>query len=156
MNEIVSITEIQKAIADKLNENTTFAEKGVEILIENSKDIRFEIESAIKKLGIVATVTTPTLRYGGNYATTGDTDLPAVPYWEISEMSVVVVETPQINRGRADYITALDAGLQISQTLMDIPSIGLGTISQTEQNGFIVVTVSFNTNIIFKYNKEYK
>ena len=151
-NTIASISEIQEAIKSELERNTYFANHGVEILIENAKDIEFQIKSAMSALGICATVATPSLTYGGNVKTE-DADTSR-PWWTISGGSVVIVENPTLNRGRPSYGTALDAALQVALTLHRIPSICDTTITQTTQGGLVVVSVQFKTNISFMLEYE--
>ena len=143
MNTIHSISEIQDTVKKELEHNTYFAKHNVPILIENAKDIEFQIKSAMSSLGITATVATPSLTYRGDVVPNEN------PCWEINSMNVVVVENPTLNRGRADYATALDTALQVALTLNRIPTVGISTITQTTQGGLVVVTVNSRTNMDF-------
>lgn len=149
-NSITSISEIQNAVKTELEKNTYFVEHGCNILIENAKDIEFQIKNAMGGLGIVATVATPTLTYRGDYS---DTEGKS-PYWEVTSLNVVIVENPTLNRGRANYTTALDAALQVAETLNPIPEICNSTISQSTNGGLVVVSVALKTNIVFSLVKE--
>lgn len=144
-NVITSISEVQQAIKDELVKNTFFAEKSIPILIENAKDIEYQIKSAMTKLGIAVTVATPSLNYGGDYADVG----VKVPFWLINSGNVVVVENPALNRGRENYATALDTALQVALSLSIVPEICDTSVTQSVQGGLVVVTVSFKTNIGF-------
>ena len=150
-NIITSISDIQLAVKAELEKNTYFVTHGVPILIENAKDIEFQIKSAMGACGIVATVSTPSLNYGGNYTHQPEKQSP---YWEISGLNVVVVENPTLNRGRANYATALDTAIQVAETLNPLPNVGLGTITQTTNGGLVVVTVNMKSNIVFSLERE--
>lgn len=149
METIHSISEVQEAVKAELAKNTYFVEHGVPVLVENSKEIEFEIKSAMTSLGITATIATPSLTYRGDYGRDGAND----PFWEINALNVVVVENPVLNRGRANYATALDVALQVAYSLNELPTVGLATINQTAQGGLVVVTVSAKTNIGFMLEK---
>lgn len=151
ISNIHTISEIQEAIVNELTQNVYFTQHNVPILFENSKTIDFDIKSAIGKIGTVVTVTTPTMSFGGQY---GVENTP--PYWTMEAATVVVAETPILNRSRANYSTALDTALQIAQTLNNLPTFGLTSISQTSESGLILVTVQFKTNIAFCYEIEPK
>lgn len=148
-NTITSISDIQLAVKAELEENTYFAVHGVPLLIENAKDIEFQIKSAMGSCGIVATVATPSLNYRGDHVGTDKS-----PYWEISGINVVIVENPTLNRGRANYATALDTAIQVAETLNPLPNVGLGTISQTTNGGLVIVTVNMKSNIVFSLERE--
>lgn len=150
MNSITSISELQLAVKAELEKNTYFVTHGCNILIENAKDIEFQIKNAMGSLGIVATVATPTLTYRGDYS---DSEGKS-PYWEITSLNVVIVENPTLNRGRANYTTALDAALQVAETLNCIPEICNSTITQSTNGGLVVVSVTLKTNIVFALEKE--
>lgn len=150
-NTINTISEVQNAIADKLQENVYFVQHNVPILVENSKTIDFDIKNSIGKIGVCATVATPSLTFQGHY---GAENHP--PFWTMESAQVVVVENPILNRGRANYATALDTALQIAQTLNTSFNFGLTSIQQTSEQGLVVVTVSFKTNVAFRYEIEQK
>lgn len=150
-NTINTISEVQDAIADKLQENVYFIQHNVPILVENSKTIDFDIKNSIGKIGVCATVSTPSLTFQGKY---GDENTP--PFWTMESAQVVVVENPILNRGRANYATALDTALQIAQTLNTSFNFGLTSIQQTSEQGLVIVTISFKTNVVFRYEIEQK
>ena len=143
MNTIKSISDIQLAVKAELEKNTYFVTHGVNILVENAKDIEYQIKSAMASLGITATVATPSLTYKGDVVPN------QTPCWEINALNVVIVENPTLNRGRANYSTALDSALQVALTLNKIPTVGVSSITQTTQGGLVVVTVSAKTNLNF-------
>lgn len=144
-NTISSISEIQAAVKAELEKNDWFILHGVPLLIENANDIEYQIKSAMGACGIVATVATPSLAYRGDYSDGTD----KYPYWEVSSLNIVIVENPTLNRGRANYGTALDAALQVAATLNKVPEICNSTITQTTQSGLVVVTINEKTNIAF-------
>lgn len=144
-NTISSISELQLAVKSELEKNTYFTVHGCDILIENAKDIDYQIKSAMGACGIVATVATPSLTYRGDYSGTNGKQ----PYWEVNSLNVVIVENPTLNRGRANYTTALDAALQVAVTLNNVSGICNSTITQTTQSGLVIVTVNEKTNIAF-------
>lgn len=145
MDTIKSISDIQLEVKAELEKNTYFVVHGCDILIENAKDIEFQIKNAMGSCGIVATVATPSLAYRGDYFDGSEKS----PYWEMNSMSVVIVENPTLNRGRANYTTALDAALQVAETLNCIPNICNSTITQSTSGGLVVVSVTFKTNVVF-------
>lgn len=149
MNSITSISELQLAVKAELEKNTYFVTHGCNILIENAKEIEFQIKNAMGACGIVATVATPSLTYRGDYS---DSEGKS-PYWEMNSMNVVIVENPTLNRGRANYTTALDAALQVAETLNCIPEICNSTITQSTNGGLVVVSVALKTNIVFALEK---
>ena len=150
MDNIQTISEIQLAVKAELEKNSYFTSHGVTLLIENAKDIEFQIKTAMSSLGITATVATPSLNFRGEYSDENG----KYPYWEMPTLNVVVVENPTLNRGRANYATALDTALQIAETLNPIPNMVNSTITQTTTGGLVVVTVSLKTNIAFRYEAE--
>ena len=148
-NSISTISELQLAIKAELEKNTYFVVHGVELLIENAKEIEYQIKSAMGACGIVASVSTPSVSYKGDYA---DNESKS-PYFEMNSFNVVIVENPTLNRGRANYATALDTALQVAETLNQIPTICLNDITQSTMGGLIVVTVNFKSNIVFALQK---
>ena len=149
-NSISSISDIQLAVKAELEKNSYFVIHGCPLLIENAKDIEFQIKSAMGACGIVATVATPALTYRGDYSGTNGKQ----PYWEVSSLNVVIVENPTLNRGRANYATALDTALQVAETLNCLPEVCNSNISQATNGGLVVVSVALKTNIVFSLEKE--
>lgn len=147
---IGSISEIQIAIAQTLNENDYFVKRDVPIICENQKDIIFQMQTALGNAGILVTISTPDMTFGGIYTNAGD----PLPYWEITNGVITVVENPVLNRAKAMYATAQDAALQIAQSISKIPSIQVRSISQTPSDGAVIATIDFQTNIAFIYSSE--
>lgn len=147
---IGSISEIQTAIATVLNENDYFVKRDVPIICENQKDIIFQMQTALGNAGILVTISTPDMTFGGMYTNSGE----PLPYWEITNGVITVVENPVLNRAKAMYATAQDAALQIAQSISKIPSIQVRSISQSSSDGAVIATVDFQTNISFCYSSE--
>lgn len=147
---IGSISEIQTAIATVLEENDYFVKRGVPIICENQKDIIFQIQTAMGNAGILVTISTPDLNFAGIYTNAGD----PLPYWEITNGVITVLENPVLNRAKSMYATAQDAALQIAQSISKIPSIQVRTISQSTSDGAVIATVDFQTNIAFCYSTD--
>lgn len=149
LQNIDSISEIQDAFKEKLLENVWFSNHSIPILVENAKDIEFEIKTTMSSLGICITVSTPSLSYQGELHS-------EEPFWNIEGGSIIVVENPTLNRGKANYATALDTALQVAETIKLIESAIPTSILQSTQNGLVVVEVAFKTNIGFRYEKTEK
>lgn len=147
---IGSISEIQTAIATALNENDYFVKRDVPIICENQKDIIFQIQTAMGNAGILVTISTPDLSFGGVYTNSGE----PLPYWEITNGVITVIENPVLNRAKAMYATAQDAALQIAQSISKIPSIQVRSISQSTSDGAVIATIDFQTNIAFIYSTD--
>lgn len=150
---IGSISEIQTAIATVLKDNDYFVKRDVPIICENQKDIIFQIQTAMGNAGILVTISTPDLSFGGVYTNTQYAPEP-LPYWEITNGVITVIENPVLNRAKAMYATAQDAALQIAQSISKIPSIQVRSISQTSSDGAVIATIDFQTNIAFCYSSE--
>lgn len=150
---IGSISEIQIAISHALHENDYFVKRDVPIICENQKDIIFQMQTALGNAGILVTISTPDMTFGGMYTNTQYAPEP-LPYWEITNGVITVVENPVLNRAKAMYATAQDAALQIAQTISKIPSIQVRSISQTSSDGAVIATIDFQTNITFIYKDD--
>lgn len=151
MTTVKSISELQLAIKAELEKNTYFVTHGVGIIIENAKDIEYQIKSAMGSLGTVITVSTPSLTYSGNLA--GPVTDEKSPFWTLNSIQIVTVENPTMNRGRANYSTALDTALQIAETIHQIPTMCNMSITQTTMNGLVVVTVTVKSTAVFALAK---
>ena len=139
------ILEIQKAVADAMLANTYFAKARIQILPENVLDIVTQVRSAIGKLGIVGMVMTPHLAFQGK-------DRLGHPVWRMEEIHVTFTEIPTTNRGRAGASTALDAALVAAESLNEAGLL-LKDIQQTEQAGYVIVTVTCQASAYFGYRR---
>jgi len=84
------LEEVQRYVADKLNADEQLS--GCTFLVENMKDIDYEIKKALGKQGLVGLVMTPKAVYQGKYE-----DLFLA--WQLDELEIDIVENPIINRG---------------------------------------------------------
>lgn len=145
---INSIQEIQDAIKSQLEKNVYFATSKITVLSENSAQIDYLIKNAIGKLGIVCVVQTPTFDFMGK-------DDQGHPVWQMTEATIVISEIPTVNRGRAGSSTALDAALQVAESLHELGgSIVLKQIYQMENQGVVSVFVTFETSARFTYERK--
>jgi hypothetical protein len=80
-------------------------------LVENRRDIDFEIKKALGREGIVGLVMTPKATYAGAYMDVGIA-------WQVDQLEVDVVENVTVNRGKKDgYVTGQDAAMRLFEVL---------------------------------------
>lgn len=98
--------EVQAYVADKLNADSQLS--GLcPFLVENKKDIDYEVKSALGKQGIVGLVMTPKATFAGKFE-----DMSIA--WQIDELEVDIVENVSVNRGKRDgCITGQDASMRV-------------------------------------------
>ena len=87
------LEEVQRYVADKLNADPQLS--ACPFLVENRKDIDYEIKNALGRQGIVGLVMTPKATYAGAYMDVGIA-------WQIDELEIDVVENVTVNRGKKD------------------------------------------------------
>lgn len=103
------LEEVQIFVADKLNSDPQLS--ACPFLVENRKDIDYEIKSALGKQGIVGMVMTPKATYAGSFQDVGLA-------WQIDELQVNVVENVPVNRGKkGGYVTGQDAAMRTFDVL---------------------------------------
>lgn len=103
------LEEVQQYVADKLNADPQLS--ACPFLVENRKDIDFEIKNALGKQGIVGLVMTPKATYAGAYMDVGIA-------WQIDELEIDVVENVLVNRGKKNgYVTGQDAAMRLFDVL---------------------------------------
>lgn len=103
------LEEVQHYVADKLNADPQLS--ACPFLVENRKDIDYEIKQALGKQGVVGLVMTPKATYIGSYM---DVSLA----WQIDELEIDVVENVTVNRGKKDgYVTGQDAAMRLFEVL---------------------------------------
>ena len=103
------LEEVQQYVADKLNADSQLS--ACPFLVENRRDIDFEIKQALGKQGIVGLVMTPKATYAGAYMDVGIA-------WQIDELEIDVVENVTVNRGKkSGYITGQDAAMRLFEVL---------------------------------------
>ena len=129
------ITELQQGIANQILGDAWCVAHEVKAYPENEKNIDFMIGSAIDKLGLVAIVTTPNLRYNGVNAQGIN--------WAIDGLNIAITEMTTTNRSRANYATALSSAVKIAMILQKSKTAIPITINQQEAKDCLIVTASF-------------
>ena len=113
------LEEVQRYVADKLNADPQLS--ACPFLVENRKDIDYEIKNALGRQGIVGLVMTPKATFAGAYM---DTSLA----WQLDELEIDIVENITVNRGKKDggYITGQDAAMRLFNVLCPLSGEGEG------------------------------
>lgn len=113
------LEEVQRYVADKLNADPQLS--ACPFLVENIKDIDYEIKNALGRQGIVGLVMTPKATFAGAYM---DTSLA----WQLDELEIDIVENVTVNRGKKNggYITGQDAAMQLFNVLCPLSGEGEG------------------------------
>ena len=113
------LEEVQHYVADKLNADPQLS--ACPFLVENIKEIDYEIKNALGRQGIVGLVMTPKATFAGAYM---DTSLA----WQLDELEIDIVENVLVNRGKKDggYITGQDAAMRLFDVLCPLSGEGEG------------------------------
>ena len=113
------LDEVQHYVADKLNADPQLS--ACPFLVENIKDIDYEIKNALGRQGIVGLVMTPKATFAGAYM---DTSLA----WQLDELEIDIVENVTVNRGKKNggYITGQDAAMRLFDVLCPLSGEGEG------------------------------
>ena len=113
------LEEVQRYVADKLNADPQLS--ACPFLVENIKDIDYEIKNALGRQGIVGLVMTPKATFAGAYM---DTSLA----WQLDELEIDIVENVTVNRGKKNggYITGQDAAMRLFNVLCPLSGEGEG------------------------------
>ena len=113
------LDEVQRYVADKLNADPQLS--ACPFLVENRKDIDYEIKNALGRQGIVGLVMTPKATFAGAYM---DTSLA----WQLDELEIDIVENVTVNRGKKDggCITGQDAAMRLFNVLCPLSGEGEG------------------------------
>ena len=113
------LDEVQHYVADKLNADPQLS--ACPFLVENRKDIDYEIKNALGRQGIVGLVMTPKATFAGSYM---DTSLA----WQLDELEIDIVENVTVNRGKKDggCITGQDAAMRLFDVLCPLGVEGEG------------------------------
>ena len=121
------ITQTQTEIANILNADSDLSAVG--FIIENSKDIEFEIESRLKKQGICGIIMTPTLTFQGI-----SDDHKDIVY-QCDNLTIQITEYVPINRAKnkASCQTSQDIAIKVADVL--------GSPSYTNWQNFQVVDI---------------
>ena len=121
------ITQTQTEIANILNADSDLS--AVDFIIENSKDIEYEIESRLKKQGICGIVMTPTLTFQGI-----SDDHKDIVY-QCDNLTIQITEYVPINRAKnkPSCQTSQDIAIKVADVL--------GSPSYTNWQNFQVVDI---------------
>ena len=129
------LEDLQNYVAGRLNADPQLS--ACPYLVENRRDIDFEIKQALGKQGIVGLVMTPKATYAGAYMDVGIA-------WQIDELEVDVVENVTVNRGKKDgYVTGQDAAMRLFDVLCPLSGENEGqfspvSYSEGEDNSLLV------------------
>ena len=132
------IYQAQEKVADMLNTCPDLSAAGVEFVPEDALDIEYRMKDALNRQGLACCVMTPRLQYQGMCGSS--------TAWDFSNLTLSLVENPQVNRSLSSSMTALDAAYFAQEWLCgpDSPTKGMFcpvTISQGEDGKLIAVTV---------------
>lgn len=135
------ITQTQTEIANILNADSELSAVG--FIIENRKDIEFEIESRLKKQGICGIIMTPTLTFQG---ITGDhKDI----VYQCDNLTIQITEYVPINRAKnkTDCQTSQDIAIKVADILgspsyTNFQNFQIVDIQTGEDNGLLVSKVT--------------
>lgn len=130
------LEEVQHYVADKLNADPQLS--ACPFLVENRKDIDYEIKNALGRQGVCGLVMTPKATYAGAYMDVGLA-------WQIDELEIDVVENVAVNRGKKDndFITGQDAAMRLFEVLCPLSGDGEGAFcpvsyEEGEDNSLLV------------------
>lgn len=129
------LEELQQYVADRLNADPQLS--ACPFLVENRKDIDYEIKQALGKQGVCGLVMTPRATYAGAYMDAGIA-------WQIDELEIDVVENVTVNRGKKDgYVTGQDAAMRLFEVLCPLTGEHEGQFSpvsyeEGEDNSLLV------------------
>lgn len=101
----MSLKQIQYDAADVINADATLLQGSVLAIAEDKGDLINQIETAIAKMGIVAIVSVP--------SAVSKSEASRIIVAEAT-LAIQIVESPLINRGRANSLTASEAAEQIA------------------------------------------
>lgn len=102
------LEEVQQEVAARLSSSWQLS--AVPFLVENRKDLDYEIKNRLGKQGIVGLVMTPKAQFAGKYE-----DLFLA--WQLEELEVDVIENVPVNRGTSAYMTGQDAAMRVFDVL---------------------------------------
>lgn len=141
--------QLQQFIADKLNDSAYFKDRGVKVLVEQTLDIDFQIQTAMNKQGVCPIVMFEKADFQGNLDKRSQA-------WAVQPV-IQVVENPSIWRawlkknGFTDG-TGLDLAAEAAKVLADPSSDTYGmfvcqSIETGEDANLIVSKATFSTII---------
>ena len=129
------LEEVQEQVAAQLSADYRLS--ACPFLVENRKDIDYEIKNKLSRQGIVGLVMTPKATYAGKYE---DQFLA----WTLEELEIDIVENVTVNRGKKDgYMTGQDAAMHVFDVLCPLSGDFEGQFSPTsyeegEDHGLLV------------------
>ena len=141
--------DLQRYVCEYLNDQLSGT--GVTMLVEDSKNIEFEIQNALKKQGLAAICMTPTMTYLGK-TVNGQA-------WQCSDLTLQFVEYVPANRAKnkEQFVSGFDAAFKCQRMLAGPDAkCGFGKFSpvkieQGEDNGLMVVKATFDTYFVDEY-----
>ncbi len=119
----MTLSSYQLEAARALTEDSQLLEHEVTALAENQGDIEAAVEAAVARVGICAMVVTPAAT-----VTSVDEGVVAIQ----AALRIIVYETPQVNRHRANAWTALDAAERIFELISTWPGVTPESIRQRD------------------------
>ena len=135
------ITQTQTEIANILNADSDLSAVG--FIIENSKDIEYEIESRLKKQGICGIIMTPTLTFQGI-----SDDHKDIVY-QCDNLTIQITEYVPINRAKNKTFcqTSQDIAIKVADVLgspsyTNWQNFQIVDIQTGEDNGLLVTKVT--------------
>lgn len=144
------LEEVQIFVADKLNADPQLS--ACQFLVENKKDIDYEIKNALGKQGIVGLVMTPKATYAGAYQDIGIA-------WQIDELEIDIVENVTVNRGKKDgYVTGQDAAMRLFDVMCPLSGDCEGQFSpvsyQEGEDGNLLVNKCLMKCLVHKVKEQ--
>ena len=130
------LEDAQAYVADKLNGDSQLSGLCT-FLVENRKDIDYEIKNALGRQGIVGVVMTPKATYAGKYEN-------SFLAWTLESLEIDIVENPTVNRGKKNgFITGQDAAMRLFDVLCPLAGENEGQFNpvsyeEGEDNGLLV------------------
>lgn len=131
------VADIEQKIVDTLQDG------GIPAVAENSLDVAYEIQNALDRQGLACVVAVTDLEHQGSDGENLTYD---------ANIEIQLLENPIVNRARLkklgrDSGTAMDFALQAADALArpfsySRPKFSVDSISQTTQDGLVLVTVS--------------
>lgn len=130
------LRQVQDEVAERLRGSAQLS--ACQILVEDSRNIDFEIKNALGRQGLVLVVTTPKATFAGKLE-----DLSLA--WQLDQLEVDCVENVPVNRGRlsGDFMTAQEAAMAVFDVLCPLEGGDEGRIhpvsyEQGQDQGLLV------------------
>lgn len=130
------LRQVQDEVAERLRGSAQLS--ACQVLVEDSRDVEFEIKNALGRQGLVLVVTTPKATFAGKLE-----DLSLA--WQLDQLEVDCVENVPVNRGRlsGDFMTAQEAAMAVFDVLCPLEGGDEGRIhpvsyEQGQDQGLLV------------------